>query len=117
MIYVSIDSFDDVDWLIDNDLAFMMYSDNTTLSEIDFAIRVPDIRGVLSITDRGDTTLDLDDWYNPGLLDLEDIIPRAFKLDDDAKVYSKLRDFQLMSDLSPDLTYGKEALESMLIDI
>jgi len=51
------------------------------------------------------------------LLQLEDIIPKAFNLDDEAKIYSKLRNFQNFVDLSSDSTYGQAAVESVLKDI
>lgn len=117
IIYIAIDSLDDIDWLIDNDMAFMLYTDNTTLSEIDFAIRVPDIRGIVQYQNPRDNTLSLDEQYLQGIFELEDLLPKAFKLDDEAKVYNKLKDFQNFIDLSSDSTYGKAAMESVLSDI
>jgi hypothetical protein len=94
-----------------------MYSDNTTLSEIDFAIRVPDIRGLTKYSKLRDTTLDLDDWYLSGLLSIDDIIPKAMSLDEEVKVYAKLKTFQNFVDLSTDSTYGQAAMEALLNDI
>lgn len=117
IIYVAIDSLDDLDWLIDNDMAFMLYTDNTTLAEVDFAIHVPDIRELTKYRAYEDTTLDLDDWYLQGLTDFDDILMKAFKLDDEQRVYSKLKEFQNFMDISADSTYGSAAVESVLSNI
>lgn len=70
---MTIDTLDDIDWLIDNDLAFVAYTDNTTLYEIDFAIRVPDIRGISSFS-QFENYIEAKDWYESGVTDFDEII-------------------------------------------